>query len=237
MGLRRIYPPLAFGSGARNGSLASPTQRRCRSPRRHRPAAAPPTRACCARAARGPPSAQPLPPAVGDRDRGAGAGGREGDLTSVASAASWRRCQVSTSRRGGSHTRTRPQRAPRLPARARRSARPAAAHHDCLGRARDRNRGRPPERRPLGPHRPGMLGRAVDDELVDGAPSRRSPRRCGSAPPPAPDVLQVGAHRIGALVVEPVEPTRPPRAVRHQSCLLEQPQMAGHGGAADRRRQ
>ena len=110
--------------------------------------------------------AEPLPAAVLDRDRrDAVAGAANVISTSVASAASWRRCH---GRRAGSAA----PRRPRGPTRALAAGRPledpaagARLDHDGLGLARDGVRGRPPQRRPLRPHRPGVLGRAADREL------------------------------------------------------------------------
>ena len=79
-----------------------------------------------------------------------------------------------------------------------------------LGLARDGVRGRPPQRRALGPDRERVLRRAADRELVDerlahsGVLGRQPETRRGLAP----DLLEVRAHRLDALVVQLVDPPR-----------------------------
>src|SRR6266851_5348858 len=93
----------------------------------------------------------------------------------------------------------------------------------AASRSRTRGLARPPRRRrsagarsPLGPGAGRVRGRQAE-------PGGRL----------APYPLDVGAHRLGPLGAQPVQAPCPGRLVLHQPGLLEQPQMAGHGGLAD----
>ena len=69
----------------------------------------------------------------------------------------------------------------------------------------------------------GSAGRVLGDELE---PARRV----------APDPLEVGAHCLDALVVEPVDASGPARFLDDESGLPQEPEVARDGRARDRQR-